>query len=136
MQDDLKGTSLSKCEEALSKILGASKDTVHGWRIEKNGPIDLDKIKELATALGLKNYMDLLYTNEHKEDITPMEITVTERQLDSLKKIYDAFLLFFDEYERTEGFNDYYLHMAPCFGRFCGAKRPRCVASGQYSFFI
>ena len=108
MQDDLKGTSLSKCEEALSKILGASKDTVHGWRIEKNGPIDLDKIKELATALGLKNYMDLLYTNEHKEDITPMEITVTERQLDSLKKIYDAFLLFFDEYERTEGFNDYY----------------------------
>ena len=28
------------------------------------------------------------------------------------------------------------VHMAPCFGRFCGAKQPRCVASSQYSFLF
>ena len=35
----------------------------------------------------------------------------------------------------NEVVEDGIVHMAPCFGRFCGAKRLRCVASGQYYFF-
>ena len=106
-------TTLTKCEELLAEKLGIGPGTVHGWRYEKNGPKDLDTVKELSAELGLESHMELLYTNEHMEEdkcmenTIPVKITVTERQLDSLKKIYDAFIIFLDEYGRTEGFNDY-----------------------------
>ena len=101
------GTTLSQCDEILAHKLNIGSGTVHGWRYERNGPGTLKMIKTLAEELGLESHMELLYTNERTEDNSLMKITVTERQLDSLKKIYDAFIIFLDEYARTNGFNDY-----------------------------
>ena len=108
LQNNPKGTTLTQCEEILAGKLKVGQGTVHGWLCEKNGPIDLNAVKGLATELGLESHMELLYTKERLEDDIPMKITVTDRQLDSLKKIYDAFIIFLDEYSQTNGFNDYY----------------------------
>lgn len=107
LRNNPEGTSLSKCQALLAEKLHVGEDTIRGWRYQRNGPVDLEKIKDLAAEFGLESYMELLYTNESTEEANTMKISASERQLDSLKKIYDAFILFLDEYESTEGFNDY-----------------------------
>ncbi len=70
-------------EIELGDMFSVSGDAIHNWRFGANGPSDLDAIKEIAEYFGLSDYKKLL----KKEDDTVMQIS--ERQKDSLKRIYD-----------------------------------------------
>lgn len=124
-------TPLSKCEVVLAEKLHVSSGTVHGWRFYKNGPADLDTIRAIALEFGLGDYLSLLYSNdiqEKTEEMIIMELPVTERQRDSLKKIYDQIILFLDEYSITEGFNSYWSE----YGDFEDEEKQPAIASKIY----
>ena len=90
------GMTADAYEEDLGKKLCISGSAVHSWLYSVNAPSDVEKVKDLAEALGLSDYMLLL--KEPKE----LTMTITERQKDSLKRIYDAVITFLDRFEKNE----------------------------------
>lgn len=80
-------------ELRIGDEVGVSRDAVHSWRFGQNGPVDLDIVKSLAVFLGISDYKMLL-----KERKVNMTVQVTERQKDSLKKIYDAIIDWLGEF--------------------------------------
>ncbi len=94
---------VGKYEEMLSDSIGVSASTIHSWRVGDSSPSDIDKIIDLASLLDLGDYKILL---KKKEGVVVMQIT--DRQKDSIKRIYDAVVVFFDTFDKTDGFNSYW----------------------------
>lgn len=95
----------SKLEEQLAETLGIATDTVHGWHYGKNTPSGIEYVKELATALELTDFTLLLTENNGGQDMNRL----TDRQMSAAKRIYDICIWFLDEFNHTDGFNDYWL---------------------------
>ena len=93
-------------EVELGDKLNVSNNAIHNWRFGTNGPVDVDTIKELAKYLSINDYKLLLKKGRDKT------MTVTERQKDSLKRIYDAVIEYLDKFDRTDGFNDIWHDLA------------------------
>ena len=91
-------------EELLAERIGVTKDAVHNWRFEKNGPSDIEMIKIMAEVLCIKNWT--IFTKSSSEGEKIMQLT--ERQMDALKRVYDGIVEFLFEFERTDGFNNYW----------------------------
>lgn len=96
-----KNGSVAELEEEIANEIGVGISTVHSWRVGDNSPSDIEKVKDLASSLKLSSYEILL---KKKEGIKSMQIT--ERQKDSIKRIYDSIIDYFDFFEQTNGFND------------------------------
>lgn len=92
-------------QEQLAKALKVSKDTVINWRKGKNGPIDVDTIQRIASVLEIKDFKLLLSETDGGNSM----IQLTDRQITSAKKIYDKCIWFLSEFEKTDGFNAYWL---------------------------
>ena len=90
-----------KLEEDIASELHISKDAVHNWRNQSNGPSDIEMIITLGEILKV-DYMLLLKKNE--ESKTTM--TYTGFQTQAIKRVYDAIIDFLDEFLQTDGFND------------------------------
>ena len=99
-----KNGSVAELEEEIANEIGVGISTVHSWRVGDNSPSDIEKIKDLASSLKLSSYEILL---KKKEGNKSMQIT--ERQKDSIKRIYDSIVEYFDFFERTNGFNDIWM---------------------------
>ncbi len=93
--------TFQKLEEDVSESLNLSKDAIHNWRTEKNGPSDIYIIEELAKELKLDGPMLLLTKNGGKKSNI-----LNSLQIDSIKRIYDSIIEYLDEFENTDGFND------------------------------
>ncbi len=102
-----RGVRRQELEAEIGEAVGVSRDAVHNWRFGQNGPSDINIIIELARFMGIGDYRNLL--RERREGV---EMQVTERQKDSLKKIYDAVIDYLDEFERTDGFNDHWFELS------------------------
>lgn len=89
----------------LSQEVNVSEDTVINWRKRKNGPIDKETVQHLASALEIKDYTLLLTETDGGNNMTQL----TDRQKTAAKKIYDKCIWFLSEFERTDGFNNYWL---------------------------
>jgi len=63
---------------------------------QKNAPADTDTIKRLADFLGIKDYLILL-----NKKIGENTMAANDRILDSLKRIYDAVILYLDDYDTS-----------------------------------
>lgn len=87
-------------EIELGTALNLSNNAIHNWRFGINGPSDIETIKELAKILNIKDFRALLKKGNKKT------MTITERQKDALKRIYDAIIDYLDRFEKTNGFND------------------------------
>lgn len=87
-----------KLEQEFADKLGVQKSTIHSWKFGPDGPNDLETIINLANCLQLDNYIYLL-----KEETT--KIKLTDLQLQSVKRIYDALVGFLHEFEVTGGFD-------------------------------
>ena len=87
----------------LGDKLCVTDSTVHSWRFGMSGPSSIEMIKELAEFFNIDDYKKLL--KERKDDMT---VNITERQKDSLKRVYDAIIEFLDEFYWSDGFNDYW----------------------------
>ena len=84
----------TETEQAIADALSLSREAVHSWRFEKNGPSDIEIIKSLAEFLKIDDYRILLIKKigEHK-------MTATDKILVSLKRIYDATILYLDRFD-------------------------------------
>lgn len=90
-------------EEILADLIGISASTIHSWRVGESSPSDIEKIIDVASVFDLNDYKTLL---KKKEGVVTMQIT--DRQKDSIKRIYDAVVVFFDTFDKTDGFNSYW----------------------------
>lgn len=97
------GISKLEYEMKLGELLCVSHNAIHNWRFGNNGPSDIDIIKKLANYLEISDYELLLV--DRKDDII---MKITERQKDSLKRIYDAIIEYLDRFRQTDGFNNYW----------------------------
>lgn len=97
------GKAVLVYETELGEALSVSSNAIHNWRFGMNGPSDLETIKHLAECLEISDIMLLL--KDGKEN-TVMQIS--ERQKDSLKRVYDAVIEYLDKFQRTDGFNNYW----------------------------
>ena len=97
------GISKLEYEMKLGELLCVSYNAIHNWRFGNNGPSDIDIIKKLANCLEICDYELLLV--DRKDDII---MKITERQKDSLKRIYDAIIEYLDRFRQTDGFNNYW----------------------------
>lgn len=98
-----KGISVLDYEMKLGESIGVSSNAIHNWRFGVNAPSDVEFIRDLASCLGLGEYKLLL--EERKET---MAMQITERQKNSLKRIYDAVVEYLDAFQNTDGFNEYW----------------------------
>ncbi len=101
---------VGELEEYIANKVICSKDTVHGWRFTNSGPGDLSTIKQIADILGIKDYMRLMEEmfeenkTEKGEKIKTVKNELTNLQIESLKRIYDAVIEYLDDFEKTDGF--------------------------------
>ena len=99
-----KKISVLDYEIEIGEALSVSSSAVNNWRFSANGPSDMERIKQLADYIGIRDYKLLL---KETEENTVMKIS--ERQKDSLKHIYDAVIEYLDKFMMTNGFNDYWI---------------------------
>lgn len=91
-------------EQQLADKLDISADTIHGWHYGKNGPIDIEVVKQLAQAIEIKDFTMLLKTKKDQNNMTQL----TNRQKNAVKRIYDICICFLEKFRNTDGFNDYW----------------------------
>lgn len=97
------GMSVMEYETELGEAIGVSGNAIHNWRFNMNGPSDVEIIKQLAKSLNLSDYQLLL--KDGKENAA---MQISERQKDSLKRVYDAVIEYLEEFQCSDGFNDYW----------------------------
>lgn len=95
--------TITEAENRLSKLLDLSTDAIHNWRFGNNAPSSTELIKDIAEALGISDYKILLIKKTGED-----KMGTNDRILDSLKRIYDAAILYLDEYDCTFGYAMYW----------------------------
>ena len=80
-----------------------SESAVHNWLMGSNGPADLGLIQELAKIFQLRDFKILLKKNDKGEEKMNLS-NYNERQVESIKRIYDAIIDFLNEFNETDGF--------------------------------
>lgn len=96
----------STLEVQISNSIGVSAETVHKWIYNGGGPMDASMIDPLAKAMDISDPTLLLTFI----DDGGMEMErLTDRQKNAAKRIYDICIWFLHEFNRTDGFNDYWL---------------------------
>ena len=96
--------NITETEQTIADALSLSREAVHSWRFEKNGPSDIEVIKSLAEFLKIDDYRILLI-----KKIGEHNMTANDRILDSLKRIYDAVILYLDYFDTSFAYlTDFY----------------------------
>lgn len=96
--------NITDSEQTLADSLGVSRDAIHNWRCQKNGPADIGIIKAIAESFGINDYLILM-----EKKIGEINMTANDRILDSLKKVYDAIILYLDYFDCSFGYlTDFY----------------------------
>lgn len=93
--------TISEAETNLATSISLSSETIHSWRFKKNAPADIDTIKQLAKFFGANDYLLLL-----NKKIGEKSMTANDRILDSLKRIYDAIIVYLDDYDSSSAYLD------------------------------
>ena len=106
----------SKLENQIADQMGISPSAVHKWIYNGGGPMDVAMINLLAGALGISD-ATLLITFIDDRGIT-ME-RLNDRQKTAAKRIYDLCIEFLYEFNRTDGFNNYWFDF-----QRAGSKNP------------
>lgn len=97
----------------IDEELGIAASTIRSWLSSNNSPKTIDDIKNLSSFLGVSNYKSLLI--EFKEEIDIKNETenkkmnkATDRQKNALRRIYVAVTNYLNEFEKSDGFNNYW----------------------------
>ncbi len=103
----------SDAEQEIADKIPVSKETIHKWRGSSINPNDDTTIKKLAKAMEITDFRVLLATVDkgEKMDIDDENVVVekyTDRQITAIKKIYDSCVWFLNEFNKSNGFNDYW----------------------------
>ena len=87
-------------EEKMANKIHISSSAVHSWRFGFTGPSDLTSITTISNLFDV-SFGSLLH--EVKEN----NMQITERQKDSLKRVYDSIIEYLNKFDETEGFTIY-----------------------------
>lgn len=98
--------SINKLEDQIADGVKISANAVHHWIYKQGGPGDVEMIAPLAKMLNIEDPTLLLTFVE--DGGIEME-RLTDRQRTAAKRIYDSCIWFLYEFNRTDGFNDYWL---------------------------
>ncbi len=98
------GTTKGQVAESLAEKLCVTQDAINNWKYGKNGPGDLETIKNAASLLHTdwKLFM-------RKVDGGIEMKQLNDRQKDAAKRIYDVLVWFLEEFSNTDGFNNWWL---------------------------
>lgn len=97
---------ITKLEEQIGIALNVSRETVHHWIYRQGGPSDMERIIRLANFLDVEDPAFLMtFLDNGGKDMEHL----TDRQKTAAKRIYDICIWFLYEFNRTDGFNDYWL---------------------------
>lgn len=94
--------TLGAYEEELANHLFVDKSAVHNWRMNVNGPSDIDKIQQIADFLNV-NYKILL-TEAHDMMEKNNVARLSESEKVALKNVYRTFMNYVNTFEATTGF--------------------------------
>lgn len=95
-------------EEELAKCVNKDTSTIHNWRYKTSGPSDIDTIKLISSFFEISDYKTLLIDKVGKEKI---DMKLSDLQILSIKRVYDAIIDFLYEFEKSNGFNDYWFDL-------------------------
>lgn len=101
--------SVSKLEQMLAEKLIVATNTVHKWNYNGGGPSDYQMVIQIAEVLDIPDVFSLLtFKDEGENDM----VHLTDRQLSAVKRIYDICVWFLHEFEKSDGFNNYWYKFA------------------------
>jgi len=95
------GLRVGELENVLADNLSVTSDAVHNWRSGFNGPGDIETIQKIARELNIVDWKILLKVRGAK-----LMSDLSDKQIESVKKIYDSlidFLIWFDETDGITG---------------------------------
>lgn len=100
-------TSKMELYKDIADRTKVGESTIRSWIRGVNAPNKLEDIKKIAEVLGVKNW-GLLVKKTMNNRLICKDITqsITDRQRESLKKIYNYILEFLDDFVETKGFCD------------------------------
>ena len=98
-----KNTSVEQIYEAIADSAHVSVDAVKNWMYGKNGPADLETVKDLATTLNV-DYMELLKIQEEKTmseknmemNMSMNVVTDMDKTKDVIRVVYQKMSAFMD----------------------------------------
>ena len=92
----------------MAKWVNKDTSTIHNWRYKTSGPSDIDTIKLISSFFEISDYKILLIDKVGKEKI---DMKLSDLQILSIKRVYDAIIDFLYEFEKSNGFNDYWFDL-------------------------
>lgn len=90
----------SDFQSLFCEKMNIGESTYRSWKSGNNAPSTMEDINKVATFFECNS--NLLLKEKLEENMTK----ATERQKDSLKRIYDAVIKYLDRFYSTSGFND------------------------------
>ena len=91
-----------KLVENLANEIGVTKDAVNNWRYNKTGVSSLEQVQRIAKFLGID--WELLVKKVEGKTM----IKLSDRQAESVKRIYDILVWFLEEFKHTDGFSEFW----------------------------
>lgn len=97
---------LGEYEQFLADELGVSKEAIHNWRNNLNGPSGVDFIEKLALIwkCDVKYLLTEIREIEKEDENMMKNINEFAVSREALKNVYRAMLDFLDFFEKTNGF--------------------------------
>ena len=93
---------IGELEERLANFVNKDSSTIHNWRNLTSGPSDLETIQLIAKFFEIGDYK--LLFNEENESMKKL----SDLQMLSVKRIYDMIMDYLEEFDKSDGFNNYW----------------------------
>ena len=106
IKKDIEKKKYEELEEELANILNVTRNAVHNWRFNQNGPSDIEIVKKIANFFGLSNVESLLIIKKEVDNKM-----LNDLQIQSIKKVYDSIINFLEIFAKTNGFNDLWFEL-------------------------
>lgn len=91
-------------EYEIADALFVDRTTIHNWRMNVNGPGDIEKIQSLAEFWNIK-YENLLVEAKGMKTVeTENKKLLAESEKTALRNVYRAFLNYMEAFDETTGF--------------------------------
>lgn len=97
-----KSIGIGDYEYEVAEALYVDKSAVHNWRMGVNGPGDIEKIQLLANLWNIK--YELLLKEVNVMNTTLNNKKLTDREKDSLKRVYSSLINYLKLFDKTSGF--------------------------------
>lgn len=97
----------TELKEQIASKCFVSASAVNNWLCKKNGPGDMETIKNIADALET-TVDELIVSVDNKDGKETTMGCLSDRQREAVRRIYVGITTFLDEFQSSDGFGNYY----------------------------